>query len=278
MAFLVLLVWTTVNAQSLKTFEVLNPKVQQGDVLIIRISSQWMPPATSNPTIFINGTQYKPNENGEVFIGISTDAKPGKYIVEFWSNGRRDGWDYEEIEIGEYEFPETKIRRKLVSVNTSRRTKEATEINQAYSRSNPSANYAVSKFVQPLDNIFVTDVFGRKRIFLNGESRHEGIDLKAPKGTPVKTLNSGVVLLAVKNFSLEGNLVIIDHGSSVLSLYLHLSRIYVKTGSQVKVGDIIGLSGATGSVTGPHLHCIVIANGVKVDPLRFIEITNKYLR
>ena len=128
----------------------------------------------------------------------------------------------------------------------------------------------------PLDNVFVTDEFGIKRVYLNGQTRHGGVDLRAPRGTAIKAINSGVVLLAANNFSLEGNMVIIDHGSGIFSLYLHLSKINAIEGTEIKKGEIIGLSGSTGSAHGPHLHFIIKVNGTNVDPLAFIDTINRY--
>ena len=99
-----------------------------------------------------------------------------------------------------------------------------------------------------------TDSFGTRRTF-NGKlaSIHRGMDFRAPSGTPVAAANSGTVVLAQKLFY-EGNCVVIDHGLGFTTIYMHLSRIDVAAGQKVRKGEHLGLSGATGRVTGPHLH------------------------
>ena len=73
-------------------------------------------------------------------------------------------------------------------------------------------------------------------------------------------------------------MVVIDHGSGIFSLYMHLSRIEVREGSKVIKDQVIGLSGATGDARGPHLHFAIKASGTNVDPLSFIEVANQYIK
>jgi murein DD-endopeptidase MepM/ murein hydrolase activator NlpD len=117
-----------------------------------------------------------------------------------------------------------------------------------------------------------TDSFGVRRIF-NGKlaSIHKGMDFRAATGTPVRSGNSGVVMLA-RPLYYEGNCVIIDHGLGLFTLSMHLSRIDVKEGQHVATGDRIGLSGATGRVTGPHLHWAVRLQGKYVDPAKLLRL------
>ena len=111
-----------------------------------------------------------------------------------------------------------------------------------------------------------TDSFGTRRTF-NGKlaSIHRGMDFRAPSGTPVAAANSGTVVLAQKLFY-EGNCVVIDHGQGFMTLYMHLSRIEVASGDKVRKGQRLGLSGATGRVTGPHLHFAARWHDAYLDP------------
>lgn len=111
-----------------------------------------------------------------------------------------------------------------------------------------------------------TDSFGSRRLF-NGEiaSVHKGMDFHARTGTPVRADNSGVVVLA-RHLYFEGNIVVIDHGLGLFTMDMHLSRIRVREGEHVKTGQLLGLSGATGRVTGPHLHWAVRWQGAYLDP------------
>jgi len=117
-----------------------------------------------------------------------------------------------------------------------------------------------------------TDSFGTRRTF-NGKlaSVHKGMDFRAGIGTPVRAGNSGVVVLA-RPLYYEGNCVVVDHGLGVFTLYLHFSRIDVQEGQQVSAGDRLGLSGATGRVTGPHLHWAVRWEGAYLDPAKLLRL------
>ena len=115
-----------------------------------------------------------------------------------------------------------------------------------------------------------TDSFGVRRIF-NGKlaSIHKGMDFRAASGTPVRAGNSGVVVLG-RPLYYEGNCVIIDHGLGLFTISMHLSRIDVGEGQRVSTGDRIGLSGATGRVTGPHLHWAVRWQDAYLDPAKLL--------
>jgi len=117
-----------------------------------------------------------------------------------------------------------------------------------------------------------TSSFGMRRTF-NGTlaSIHKGMDFRAKTGTPVRASNSGIVVLA-RPLYYEGNCVVIDHGLGLFTLSMHLSQIAVKEGQHVATGDRIGLSGATGRVTGPHLHWAVRWQGAYLDPAKLLRL------
>ncbi len=123
-----------------------------------------------------------------------------------------------------------------------------------------------------------TDSFGTRRVVKSNtdatqkiESIHKGMDFRAATGTPVHAANSGTVLLA-QHLYYEGNCVILDHGFGLYTLYMHLSRIDVKPGDRVTTGELLGLSGATGRVTGPHLHWAVRYQSIYLDPGKLLKI------
>ncbi|MGD0733816.1 MAG: M23 family metallopeptidase [Terracidiphilus sp.] len=123
-----------------------------------------------------------------------------------------------------------------------------------------------------------TDSFGVRRMF-NGKlaSIHKGMDFRAGTGTPVHASNSGVVVLA-RPLYYEGNCVIIDHGLGLFTLSMHLSRIAVHEGQRVATGELLGLSGATGRVTGPHLHWAVRWQGAYLDPAKMLRLNLNAVR
>ena len=119
--------------------------------------------------------------------------------------------------------------------------------------------------------------FGARSIF-NGQPRspHGGADFLSAAGTPVKAPNAGRVALA-RDLYFTGNTVVIDHGLGLFSLFAHLSAIDVQAGAAVGTGDVVGRVGATGRVSGPHLHWTVRAGGARVDPLSLLEVLGEEL-
>ena len=116
----------------------------------------------------------------------------------------------------------------------------------------------------------ISGLFGRQRIY-RGEpgGYHSGIDIAPGDGVPFVAPADGVVVLARTGFSLEGGLIIIDHGAGLNSAFLHASRIVVEEGQSVRQGEHIGNVGASGRATGPHLHWGLKWNAARLDPLLF---------
>tara|TARA_A100001015_G_scaffold177393_1_gene197290 strand:+ start:260 stop:1078 length:819 start_codon:yes stop_codon:yes gene_type:complete len=127
------------------------------------------------------------------------------------------------------------------------------------------------KFYWPLKGR-ITGVYGSQRYF-NGEARrpHYGLDIAAPSGTPVMAMTSGTVTLAEQSMYYEGGLVFIDHGMGLLSAYLHLSQINVKSGDKVDAQQIIGRVGSAGRSTGPHLDWRVYWRDRRLDPALLVS-------
>jgi murein DD-endopeptidase MepM/ murein hydrolase activator NlpD len=119
----------------------------------------------------------------------------------------------------------------------------------------------------------ITSGYGRARVF-NGsvQSRHMGTDFAGAVGAPVRAVNRGVVRI-VDDFYYGGNVVYVDHGAGLTTAYLHLSETAVSVGDTVGKGQVIGRVGATGRVTGPHLHLIARYGRHTVDPLTLLQIT-----
>jgi murein DD-endopeptidase MepM/ murein hydrolase activator NlpD len=126
-------------------------------------------------------------------------------------------------------------------------------------------------FIRPVPHEASASSFGFRRI-INGIPRapHSGTDLSAPAGTEVSAANHGRVVL-VDNFFFAGGSVVLDHGAGLYTMYFHLSEFRVAEGTMVRRGDVIGLSGMTGRVTGPHLHWGARVAGARIDPLQLVE-------
>ena len=153
---------------------------------------------------------------------------------------------------------------------------ERDEANAVYATASSGLKFS-SPFALPIKSV-VTSPFGTARVF-NGtlKSYHGGADFRAAVGTPVVAANDGVVVIAKDRYYAGGS-VVIDHGEGIYTQYYHLSRIDARVNQTVKKGEIIGLSGQSGRVNGPHLHFGVIANGAQINPLDFVEKINSVFK
>jgi hypothetical protein len=127
-------------------------------------------------------------------------------------------------------------------------------------------------FRVPLDGVTTGGNFGKRRI-LNGQSGspHSGVDFPSPTGTPIHAAQSGRVALAQELF-FSGNTVVVDHGLGIYTFYGHLSEIDVKVGDQLQLGQVLGKVGATGRVTGAHLHWGLTVERARVNPLELVKL------
>ena len=150
------------------------------------------------------------------------------------------------------------------------RVLEREALARAYAATVPALRWS-EPFVLPVEGI-VTSAYGQPRRYAPGGpvSFHTGTDLRAPTGTPIRATNAGVVQVA-DFYPIKGGLVAIDHGGGVTSLYFHQSKIFVQVGDIVARGDVIGESGATGLVSGPHLHWEMQVLGRPSDPLAWVD-------
>lgn len=128
-----------------------------------------------------------------------------------------------------------------------------------------------SRFLKPLEGGRITSAFGtRRRYGTLFTTYHEGLDFAAPKGTPVRAVAEGVVVLS-ERLKVRGEAVVLSHGMGLCSGYWHLSERRVRVGERVREGQVLGLLGSTGLSTGPHLHLEVRLFGIPVDPAPFFQ-------
>ena len=153
------------------------------------------------------------------------------------------------------------------------------EDNARYERERAHQRQVMATFSQPLPTQLAmaapvpgrrSSSFGLRRVF-NGQARnpHSGMDIAAPSGTPITAPLAGRVL-DTGDYFFNGQTVWLDHGGGLLTLYCHLSRIDVAPGQALAAGAVLGAVGATGRVTGPHLHWGVMLNRCMVDPALFL--------
>lgn len=212
----------------------------------------------------------------QAVLGIDLDTRADSYPVSF--DALVDGQDVETtiiLAVRGRVFATRTLRVDDAFVNptepTLRRiTSEAAEFARVWEQSAPNRLWS-DAFVRPVPG-GATGSFGTRSIF-NGRPRqpHGGTDFLSPTGTAIHAPNSGRVVVA-REFYFTGNTVIIDHGLGVFSLLAHLSVIDVRAGDGVTAGQIVGQVGATGRVTGPHLHWAVRIGGARVDPAAVLAI------
>nr|WP_314470619.1 M23 family metallopeptidase [uncultured Campylobacter sp.] len=195
-------------------------------------------------------------------------------------NGLKSGDETIVFKIVEGEYKKEKITVEGSKVTPpkdvlKRIEEEREEANKIYATANVGLKFD-SKFILPMSSA-VTSPFGTARVF-NGtlKSYHGGTDFRAAVGSSVIAANDGVVVIAKDRYYAGGS-VVIDHGEGIYTQYYHLSALNVKVGQSVKKGDIIALSGASGRVSGPHLHFGVIVGGVQVNPINFVKKINEIL-
>lgn len=205
-------------------------------------------------------------------VGLPLSLKPGEYFI----SGR---WG-DEIALQKKFFSVTdkKYSTQRINIEDKRKVNPyasdmdriwAEQKRQKKAKGHYSKSAVDVDLVQPVAGI-MTGSFGRRRIF-NGEARrpHSGMDIAADEGIPVIAPGKGKVI-EIGDFFFSGNLIYLDHGQGMISLFAHLSEINVTLGQQINKGDIIGKVGATGRVTGPHLHWSLGLNGTWIDPALFL--------
>jgi murein DD-endopeptidase MepM/ murein hydrolase activator NlpD len=205
-------------------------------------------------------------------VGIPLDTKPG---ARLWLAATRDDGTTERIaiDVAPVKYAEQHLKVPQAKVDLSpedlaRYQRERAHLDAVLRRFSPEPPAALA-MTQPVPGRRSSS-FGLRRFF-NGQPRnpHNGMDIAAVTGTPVVAALRGTVIDAGDYF-FPGRTVILDHGQGLLTLYAHLSAIDARIGQALGAGDALGKVGATGRVTGPHLHFTVYLNGAAVDPALFL--------
>jgi murein DD-endopeptidase MepM/ murein hydrolase activator NlpD len=224
------------------------------------------PPATVS--LWLDGKTISLAPGGRFLIGFSRDAAPSATLLGRTADGRLlrqqvtvapRSWQIESIpSLVQSSKPDPEYERL--------RQSELARIAAARALKTDAEGWQQA-FAWPATGR-ISGIYGSQRI-LGGVPRapHYGVDIARPAGTPVASPADGVVVLAgPPKFSLEGNLLIIDHGMGLNSAFLHLSRVDVKVGDHVRQGQVVGAIGMTGRATGPHLHWAMNLGDVRIDP------------
>lgn len=222
----------------------------------------------SNVKIFLDNQEVFVGPNGDFVFGFGRDAPNIVTLCLVHSDGKKDCLPLSVV-------PQTYAVEHIdglppdtVSIPEEQKARRDTEVAQIQLvRAERTLGMGWSEsFALPAQGL-ITGVYGSQRI-LNGEPSypHYGLDIAGPVGTPVFSPASGTVVLAEKDFLLEGGLVIIDHGFQVFSTLMHLSDINVEVGQTLDKGTMVGAIGATGRASGPHLDWRVNWGEVRLDP------------
>jgi murein DD-endopeptidase MepM/ murein hydrolase activator NlpD len=211
-------------------------------------------------------------------VGVDLDSRPGEHAVDVtfsYADGRTRVVR-EPVTVRSEKFPTTEltVEERYVELSPedqARAEREGAETSAIYDTFTPE-RYWSEPFLVPVQGAIDGRNFGHRRVF-NGQPRapHSGADLRARTGTPIVAANRGRVVLA-KDLFYSGNAVFVDHGQGLYTTYLHLSKIDVAVGDVVERGQRLGLAGATGRVTGPHLHWGVRILDARVDPFSLVRL------
>lgn len=242
--------------------------VHQGEIIQAQIPNA--------KKINYNGQQVIKDESGTFLIATSRDAQTTDSISSFFEkqeinhnfNILPTQWDIQNL---------TGVQPRKVTPKPEDETailKERELITNAMKTPSPVPNWKEG-FIMPVEGR-ISGKFGGQRI-MNGikKNPHSGMDIAAPIGTNVKASGDGIVVLAEKGLFYSGNVIIIDHGYGLYTIYAHLNDFIASKGDFVKQGDIIAHVGKTGRVTGPHLHWGASLQGTKFNPQSLLTLLSR---
>jgi murein DD-endopeptidase MepM/ murein hydrolase activator NlpD len=257
------------------------PESSQGSLLLVEVKS-------AKPLGEVKGDWsehevlfWQPRAAGQIrraLIGVDLEKAAGKYELKVAgqtaSGEKLTCSTMVTVKAGRFATEKLQVGKQFVEPSPeqiTRANEERQRLRDIFDRVTPERLWD-GPFRVPLDGVTVGGNFGKRRI-LNGNpgSPHGGVDFPVPTGTPVHATQNGHVVLAEELF-FSGNTVVIDHGLGIYTFYGHLSEIGVKAGDVVAAGDVLGKVGATGRVTGPHLHWGLTVERARVNPLQLVRL------
>lgn len=253
------------------TLELPESSVVPGGVVVLDLETT----GDTTPEVFYRDHRVmvlKQSDKWRALVGIPLSAEPGRNTVRIGTDPKQP--HYQGFAVVDKEYATQKLKVAPAQVDLSKEdlervARERVRINAALETWTPDPPMTL-KLLQPVDGPRSSS-FGLRRVF-NEQPRapHSGMDIAADVGTPVRAPADGRVL-DTGDYFFNGNTIFIDHGQGMVTMFCHLSAIDVKPGQDVRRGDPIGKVGATGRVTGPHLHFGVSLNRAFVDPGIFLE-------
>ena len=242
--------------------------LSQGEIVVGKIAK--------DSEAYLNGTKIDVDETGAFLAAFGRDEKDDQLLSVVNAQGKPQNiilpisptkWNIQNIK----GVPPRKVNPSdsdLAAIN-----KENSLLGKAFKTLNRETFWR-DGFIKPVEGR-ISGEFGGQRIMNKiPKSPHRGMDIAAPEGTPVKASAKGKVVLAYPDLFYSGNVVVIDHGFGLQTIYAHLSEIKVKLNDNVEQGDIIGLVGKTGRATGPHLHFGASLRNLRFNPQSLLDMNN----
>jgi len=257
------------------------PEASQGSLLLMELKST-MPLAEvqgewdGRSVPFWQAAEAEYARKG--LLGVDLEKTPGEYelrVTGQTASGEKISCSVMvAVSKGQFATEKLQVEKQFVEPSpeqVKRANEERQRLRDIFDRVTPERLWD-GPFRIPLDGVTTGSNFGKRRI-LNGNpgSPHSGMDLPGATGTPVHAAQRGRVALAEELF-FSGNTVVVDHGLGIFTLYAHLSEIDVKTGDTLGTGTVLGKVGATGRVTGPHLHWGLTVERARVNPLLLVKL------
>ena len=249
----------------------------QGAIVLLEVRSEF--PAEVKATWADQSLYFwREGDSHVALVGVDLRRQPSQIpltVETERSNGQRIGCSTPvTIRDGSFLVQNITVQRKFVDLSAEDLARSRKETNQLLRifRAATAARLWEGGFQLPVKGVKGSGSFGKRRV-LNDQPRspHSGEDFPAPSGTPVRAPQRGRIVMASDLF-FSGNTIVLDHGLGLYTFYGHLESMAVENGQVVKTGEIIGRVGATGRVTGPHLHWAARLNKARVNPLDLVAI------
>ena len=255
-----LVIFLALTGSTLACPLLLDKKALQGGLLIGR--------AAAGSKVSVDGKMVRVSNGGQFLIGFGRDSGPNVKLIALKPNGQSIKCTIN-VTMRKYKLeridglPERQVTPRIEDIKRIKADNAA--IARVRLLDTIGTDFA-AKFEWPVTGR-ISGKFGSQRI-LNGKPKrpHNGVDIAAPEGTPIRAPASGVVVLVHPDMFYSGKTVMLDHGHGLTSVYVHMSGIVVEVGQRVKSGDEIGRVGETGRATGPHLHWGISLFSTHLDP------------